>query len=237
MEKHCQSLSCAFKISTSPLINLFPPHPLSGIQTRLNHLTDDSSSASPQRLLQLQEFQFRALTHALSFPRVKRVVYSTCSVHAEENEIVVVKALEKSRAEAWGFELKEALPKDVWKTRGNGGGKGHGMEALSTASVAENGLESSATNDDEAFHLDRCLRASPSTDFTNGFFVALFERNVDGASITHDSVGVDEAANSDHDEGDGEDSDDKLAPLLDMKSRKRQKKKEAKKRKKQKMMQ
>ena len=155
---------------------------LSGIQTRLNHLTDDSSSASPQRLLQLQDFQVRALTHALSFPRVKRVVYSTCSIHAEENEVVVIRALERSRAGGWGFRLKEALPTDVWTTRGggkklSGDGEGKAGDSVGTSpSVAEN-IDGHAPIDPGSFDLGRCLRASPQTDLTNGFFVALFERN------------------------------------------------------------
>ena len=35
------------------------------------------------RLSQLSSFQCKILNHALSFPAVERVVYSTCSVHKE----------------------------------------------------------------------------------------------------------------------------------------------------------
>ena len=40
-----------------------------------------------RRLERLSRFQERALLHALSFPRARRVVYSTCSVHVRENEV------------------------------------------------------------------------------------------------------------------------------------------------------
>lgn len=48
------------------------------------HATCDS-----QRLQMLKRFQISILMHALHFPQVERVVYSTCSVHVEENEEVV----------------------------------------------------------------------------------------------------------------------------------------------------
>jgi 16S rRNA C967 or C1407 C5-methylase (RsmB/RsmF family) len=46
-----------------------------------------------RRLDKLAEFQLSALKHALRFPNARRVAYSTCSVHAEENERVVAAAL------------------------------------------------------------------------------------------------------------------------------------------------
>ncbi len=42
----------------------------------------------------LANFQTMILKHAFRFPRVKRVVYSTCSVHREENEDVVQRVLD-----------------------------------------------------------------------------------------------------------------------------------------------
>ena len=44
---------------------------------------------SQERLLSLSSVQSKLLRHALSFPAVQRVVYSTCAVSEEENEKVV----------------------------------------------------------------------------------------------------------------------------------------------------
>ena len=68
--------------------------------------------ASKHRLRMLSSFQKRIVLHAMQFPNVKRVTYSTCSVHTEENEMVVRAILRENTA----FELAEALPS--WHRRG-----------------------------------------------------------------------------------------------------------------------
>ena len=68
----------------------------------------------PQRVAQLARFQQAALRHALRFPGLRRLVYSTCSVHREENEDVVAAVL--AEAHEAGFELADALP--GWPRRG-----------------------------------------------------------------------------------------------------------------------
>jgi len=83
----------------------------SGIVNRLSDLTD--SAITPERLTSLHNFQTKILNHAFSFPSVKSVVYSTCSIHKEENELVVQEVLEKNR----NFKLKKILPS--WKGRGD----------------------------------------------------------------------------------------------------------------------
>ncbi|XP_008846591.1 probable 28S rRNA (cytosine-C(5))-methyltransferase isoform X1 [Nannospalax galili] len=98
---------------------------------------------SKERLHALAGFQQRALCHALTFPSLQRLVYSTCSLCQEENEDVVSKALQQSSG---AFRLVPVLPS--WPHRG-----------LSTFPGAEH-----------------CLRASPETTFTCGFFIAVFER-------------------------------------------------------------
>lgn len=100
--------------------------------------------------------------------QVQRVCYSTCSVHAEENEDVVAKALDQqpirplltttttastsAAASSKRFELSRCLSR--WPRRGLA------VSGLSKAQAA-------------------CLaRTDPFEDETNGFFVAVFERGV-----------------------------------------------------------
>ncbi|XP_075420987.1 28S rRNA (cytosine-C(5))-methyltransferase [Tenrec ecaudatus] len=98
---------------------------------------------SKERLQALAGFQQRALCHALTFPALQRLVYSTCSLCQEENEDVVQEALQKSLG---AFRLVPVLPS--WPHRG-----------LGTFPGAEH-----------------CLRATPETTLTGGFFVAVLER-------------------------------------------------------------
>ena len=118
----------------------------SGMASRKDYLVDESLEADPARLRGLQQLQCRILSHALSFPGVRRVVYSTCSIHQEENEDVVREVLEGRE----DFRLVP-LMQETWDHRG----------------LVREG-------DDDIGKL--CLRASPREDLTNGFFVALFER-------------------------------------------------------------
>lgn len=79
-------------------------------------LRDDASSADQEqnqaRLASLASFQLRCLNHGLSFPRLKRLVYSTCSIHSQENEDVVAACLQQNP----GFRLVSLLPQ--WPERG-----------------------------------------------------------------------------------------------------------------------
>jgi putative methyltransferase len=104
------------------------------------------------RLERLAAFQLTALTHALSpaFPAVARVIYSTCSIHVQENEAVVAAALASPCGRAAGWRLEAALP--AWHRRGLRG--------------AVPGL-----TDAEA---DALVRVDEAEDGSDGFFVALF---------------------------------------------------------------
>lgn len=91
------------------------------------------------------------LSRLTPVPNVKRIVYSTCSIHAEEDERVVARAL-KSGGGKWRLASRSSvLPS--WERRGR-------KEELGA----------------DADSVIRCL----PEDKTNGFFVSCFER-VEGA--------------------------------------------------------
>ena len=53
----------------------------------------DEEEPSQERLQKLSSLQHKLLSHALRFPGLKKVVYSTCAVSSEENEEVVAKVI------------------------------------------------------------------------------------------------------------------------------------------------
>lgn len=89
--------------------------------------------------------QEAALLHALQFPALQRLVYSTCSIHQRENEDVVAAVL--PAATAAGFALVDPFP--AWHRRG--------------VPVVEGS--------------ELLVRTDAHEDGTDGFFVAVFERN------------------------------------------------------------
>ncbi|XP_073116673.1 25S rRNA (cytosine-C(5))-methyltransferase NSUN5 isoform X2 [Elaeis guineensis] len=93
----------------------------SGISAkRLDHLLPsyskghDVDTATSQRVKKLAAFQRKALAHALSFPDVERLVYSTCSIYQTENEDVIKSVLPLARS--LNFELATPFPQ--WPRRG-----------------------------------------------------------------------------------------------------------------------
>lgn len=111
------------------------------------------------RLEALSSFQLKILLHAFSFPAARKITYSTCSVHAEENEQVVMKALRSdvARQRAWRILPREAQISGMktWPIRG------HVDAADGDSQVA-----------------DACIRAHKDDGRgVMGFFVAAFERD------------------------------------------------------------
>eukprot|EP00970_Alexandrium_tamarense_P006410 scaffold1099_cov194-Alexandrium_tamarense.AAC.6 len=122
---------------------------------------DTNESEKKRRIQSLANFQLVALKHAMSFPKVDRVVYSTCSINNEENEVVVGKALSETNnsddnaddGDEWVLVAPDCL--EHWPRRGNGGGVGGLSESQAKCLIRCDGL---------------------GGDETNGFFVSYFER-------------------------------------------------------------
>lgn len=108
-------------------------------------------SRKEDRVEKLAKLQRKLLAHSLlSFDNCRSVVYSTCSVHEEENEEVVRQVLDDSRVQARGWQLSHIMP-DTWRTRG-------------------------IQRENDTHPLHYTIRCDPAADATNGFFVARFDR-------------------------------------------------------------
>ncbi|CAM8964463.1 unnamed protein product [Rhodiola kirilowii] len=125
---------------------------------RLDHLlpsfaegNNQSSFADIERLNKLSAFQKKALSHALSFPEVERVVYSTCSINQEENEDVIASVL--PFAASHGFQLETALPK--WPRRG-----------LPVFEGSEHLVRTDPVKDKEGFFIALFVRKPPTTQLS-----------------------------------------------------------------------
>lgn len=121
----------------------------------------DSGEKKVERLANLSAFQFRIVKHALSFPNVKKVVYSTCSINDEENEQVARRLLEDEDVLKMGWRVsnkKDVLPK--WPRRGN-------------PEVFE-GMNFHQDADQLA---NACVRTIPKVDGGIGFFAVSFQRD------------------------------------------------------------
>jgi 25S rRNA (cytosine2278-C5)-methyltransferase len=130
-------------------------------------------AALQQRLESLSSFQLRLLTHAMSFPNARKISYSTCSIHIEENEKVVVRALNSSVAKEQGWHImkRSEQPEGMakWHVRGIIG--------------SQNPCSGQAVNVPQDV-ADACIRCEKgSQDGTMGFFVAGFVRNPEVAEV------------------------------------------------------
>ncbi|KAJ2802009.1 hypothetical protein H4R20_003448, partial [Coemansia guatemalensis] len=107
-----------------------------------------NGGADKARLHNLAKFQTLIILHAMRFPAIKRISYSTCSIHEEENEAVVASVLD-SQSEFALAPAEQVIP--TWPRRG-----------LQTAGLTKE-------------QADSLVRSLPE-DGTNGFFVAAFVR-------------------------------------------------------------
>ena len=139
---------------------------------------------------------------------VQKIVYSTCSIHAIENEHVVEAALASDEAKSGHFMVAprdQVLPK--WERRGKGDEmQNSGMhKRTKPTAYTDHSLELAAS-------LVRCL---PGEDATNGFFVSCFIRNTGTAKRKA------EDGDEEEEEGDGH-----PAPAIKPKKKKKKKKKQ-----------
>ncbi|KAF3940101.1 hypothetical protein ABW19_dt0204579 [Dactylella cylindrospora] len=126
-----------------------------------------------ERLQSLSDFQLAIILHAFSFPNAKRITYSTCSIHAEENEHVVARALNSdvAKARGWTVQSREDNPLNSWYRRGIPGE----MSGLENASKEE--MERVA---------EGCVRVNRTDSLGGGFFVVCFVRN--GENLDEDTA-------------------------------------------------
>ncbi|KAI1919420.1 hypothetical protein LOZ65_004415 [Ophidiomyces ophidiicola] len=158
-----------------------PPAPLKTFSS----LDDDESAVAAEheledgdidleRLTKLSNLQVQIVEHAFKFPAATRITYSTCSVHAQENENVVARLLASSIAQGRGWKL---LPRAEqveglrrWEHRG-------------WTSGAEEQRRDPRVGEGEPWRLTHaesqaCLRCAPGDgEGTGGFFVAAFTRD------------------------------------------------------------
>lgn len=114
------------------------------------------------RLQKLSALQARIVEHALSFPAAIRITYSTCSVHEEENEMVVARILESEIAKARGWRVLRREDQVDGLRRWN-----------------HRGVLSSNLTEEQR---EACIRCQPGDEEgTMGFFLCGFVRSTDGA--------------------------------------------------------
>lgn len=175
-----------------------------------------------QRLVALSAFQLRILTHAMRFPSARKITYSTCSVHFEENEGVVLQALASpiAKERGWRILTREAQVRGLkkWDRRG-------------VWEDGKIGAEMAGMAKDKEEICDACIRCEKGTEEgTMGFFVAAFVRDTDAVlvgatSSTNVDAEVEEEWNGFEDEEMKNETDAVQGALVSSKRSKKKRKK------------
>jgi len=137
-------------------------------EVSIQEVTEQNQQKLKERLEALAAFQLKIILHAFRFTNASKIAYSTCSIHPQENEHVVMKALQSPVALERGWRLikPEEQPSGLqsWPIRGH--------RSACT--------ESLSTSNDRSFAekvAGACIRCEKGTkQGTQGFFVAGFVR-------------------------------------------------------------
>lgn len=167
----------------------------SGVVRSLERAVENSGSIEDSdtrtdRLAKLQAFQISVIQKAMTFPRVQRIVYSTCSVHVEENEFVVAEILRQfgvptADPTTETGKSKKKKKKDKAASSSAAQGEVSGWRVAAPVRLKQwkrRGLPFTAADQQgaggptlTAVQRQALVRCAPE-DGTNGFFVCLFER-------------------------------------------------------------
>jgi len=114
------------------------------------------AETATSRLHALSEFQKSMILHAMRFPSAQKISYSTCSIHAEENEHVVTSVLASKIAKRRGWRAERRTDGTLreWTRRG---------------------IPEYCGGDEEV--AEACVRCNPIEDGGIGFFVVAFVRD------------------------------------------------------------
>ena len=159
------------------------------------------------RLERLAALQTKIIEHAFCFPAARRITYSTCSIHVEENEAVVARVLdtELARQREWRIMRRNEQPDGMrrWPRRGLELG-GDGDEDLeSTRRTVARKLSREGK--------EACIRCqSGDEQGTMGFFVCGFVRKSTApeSNGAGESVPRQRAIHQDHEDWGGFSDDD-----------------------------
>jgi putative methyltransferase len=131
----------------------------------------DAADKLTERLTALSTFQLHILTHAMRFQNARKITYSTCSIHFEENEGVVFQALATSVAKERGWRILKREQQVEGLKKWNRRGQWEDGKLSGSVVVEGQGMQDV---------LDGCIRCDKETDEgTMGFFVAAFVRDGD----------------------------------------------------------
>ncbi len=146
---------------------------LLGMYNRVEMHVGAGAKKNRERLKALSFYQRKLLVHAMKFPNVKRIVYSTCSLNSCENEDVIAAALEWG--DGYSYLNKNVNPDDessITTFEAATGDTAHlNFRVKQALPEWPHRLQNSNYEWSEF-----CVKADFENDFTDGFFVAVLER-------------------------------------------------------------